>query len=289
MNRISRRSALAGAAGLGLATSLGSIHEASASQATELPNFSDPVIALRTHVKLVGSLAKETIYSFMRLNIYADTGEGNFVPLFTLNNILVDHWTPKGDDQYEMRKYEVGFYSRYGSHDILEHFDNPITGKREAIHQFLLGPVPRVYTPDGVIAMGFTPKALPIEVIGDRVFLATESIESRPDMVHPGKTTYVNSFMTMSAPVQDVLNPAITSAPSHLQLQNKPRWAPWMGMGERAGGTVARGFGGKIPSLEALPKTVYDGAKQLVPKIFETASWNEFLFEDSEYLKKRES
>jgi hypothetical protein len=28
----------------------------------------------------------------MRLNIYADTGEGKFVPLFTLNNILVDHW-----------------------------------------------------------------------------------------------------------------------------------------------------------------------------------------------------
>jgi hypothetical protein len=62
-----------------------------------------------------------------------------------------------------------------------------------------------------------------------------------------------------------------------------------MGMGERAGGTVARGFGGKIANLEALPKPVYDGAKKLVPKIFETASWNEFLFEDSEYLKKRKS
>ena len=110
MNRISRRSALAGAAGLGLATSLGSIHAAAAPQTATAPDFSDPIIALRTHVKLVGSLAKETIYSFMRLNIYADTGEGNFAPLFTLNNILVDHWTPKGNDQYEMRKYEVGFY-----------------------------------------------------------------------------------------------------------------------------------------------------------------------------------
>lgn len=284
MNRISRRSALVGVAGL---ASLAASRAQASAPAASIPDFSDPLVALRTHVKLVGSLAKETVYSFMRLNIYADTGEGNFVPLFTLNNILVDHWTPKGDDQYEMRKYEVGFYSRHGSHEILEHFDNPITGKREAIHQFLLGPVPRVYTPDGVIAMGFTPKALPIEVIGDRVFLATESIESRPDMVHPGKTTYVNSFMTMSAPLQDVLNPAVTSAPSHLQLQNKTRWAPWMGMGERAGGTVVRGFGGKIASLEALPKPVYAGAKKLVPKIFETATWNEFLFEDSEFLKQR--
>ena len=284
MNRISRRTALAGVAGLATVATSGG--HASAPN-TSIPDFNDPLVALRTHVKLVGSLAKETVYSFMRLNIYADTGEGNFVPLFTLNNILVDHWTPKGDDQYEMRKYEVGFYSRHNSHEILEHFDNPITGKREAIHQFLLGPVPRVYTPDGVIAMGFTPKALPIEVIGDRVFLATESIESRPDIVHPGKTTYVNSFMTMSAPLQDVINPAVMSAPSHLQLQNKTRWAPWMGMEERAGGTVARGFGGKISSLETLPKPVYDGARKLVPKIFETENWNEFLFEDSEFLKQR--
>jgi len=284
MNRISRRTALAGVAGLAtVATSRGQASPPNAS----IPDFNDPLVALRTHVKLVGSLAQETIYSFMRLNIYADSGEGNFIPLFTLNNILVDHWTPKGDDQYEMRKYEVGFYSRHDSHEILEHFDNPITGKREAIHQFLLGPVPRVYTPDGVIAMGFTPKALPIEVIGDRVFLATESIENRPDIVHPGKTTYVNSFMTMSAPLQDVINPAVMSAPSHLQLQNKTRWAPWMGMDDRAGGTVARGFGGKISSLEALPKSVYVGARKLVPKIFKTESWNEFLFEDSEFLKQR--
>ena len=284
MNRISRRTALAGVAGLAtVATSRGQASPPNAS----IPDFNDPLVALRTHVKLVGSLAQETIYSFMRLNIYADTGEGNFIPLFTLNNILVDHWTPKGDDQYEMRKYEVGFYSRHDSHEILEHFDNPVTGKREAIHQFLLGPVPRVYTPDGVIAMGFTPKALPIEVIGDRVFLATESIENRPDIVHPGKTTYVNSFMTMSAPLQDVINPAVMSAPSHLQLQNKTRWAPWMGMDDRAGGTVARGFGGKISSLEALPKSVYVGARKLVPKIFKTESWNEFLFEDSEFLKQR--
>ena len=284
MNRISRRSALAGVAGL---ASLAAARTQASTPAASIPDFNDPRVALRTHVKLVGSLAEETVCSFMRLNIYADSCEGNFIPLFTLNNILVDYWTPKGDDQYEMRKYEVGFYSRHDSHEILEHFDNPITGKREAIHQFLLGPVPRVYTPDGVIAMGFTPKALPIEVIGDRVFLATESIENRPDIVHPGKTTYVNSFMTMSAPLQDVINPAVMSAPSHLQLQNKTRWAPWMGMDDRAGGTVARGFGGKISSLEALPKSVYDGARKLVPKIFETESWNEFLFEDSEFLKQR--
>jgi hypothetical protein len=94
--------------------------------------------------------------------------------------------------------------------------------------------------------------------------------------------------MTMSAPLADVANPAVLSAPVHLQLQNKNRWAPWMGMGERPGGTVARGFGGKLASLDALPEAVKAGARRFVPEIFDTGNWKEFLFEDSEYLRNRD-
>jgi hypothetical protein len=250
-------------------------------------DFTDPLVALRTHVKMVGSLGREAVHSFMRLNIYADLGEGNFVPFFTMNNILVDYWEPKEDNQHEMRKFEVGFYTRYDSHEILEEFANPITGQTVPIHVFKLGPVPRLYTPDGVMAMGYTPKLLPIEVIGERVFLATESIESRPDMVRPGETNYTNSFMTFSAPVAQVLDPKVLSADVHLQLQNKNRWQPWMGLEGRPGATVARGFGGKIRDLEALPDSVKQGARRLVPEIFDTANWTEFVFEDSEYLKSK--
>jgi hypothetical protein len=285
--RVSRRSALQGATALGGAGLLGlATTPAHASTAT-LPDFTDPRTSLRTHVKMVGSLGKATVFSFMRLNIYADLGEGNFVPFFTMNNILVDYWQPKGDDQHEMRKYEVGFYTRFDSQEPLEEFLNPVTGKTSAIHHFRLGPVPRLYTPSGVIAMGYTPILLPIEVIGERVFLATQSIESRPDMVNPGRTSYTNSFMTMSASLADIIDPAVLSAPVHVQLQNKNRWAPWMGMEDRPGGTVARGFGGKVASLDALPKTVIEGARRFVPEIFDTANWHDFVFEDSEYLKSR--
>jgi hypothetical protein len=223
--KVSRRSALLGSAALGSA-GLAALHSSSAQAAVErpLPVFSDPITALRTHVKMVGSLGQATVYSFMRLNIYADLGEGNFVPFFTMNNILVDYWQPKGDDQHEMRKYEVGFYTRYDSQEPLEEFVNPVTGRTSAIHHFRLGPVPRLYTPTGVIAMGYTPKLLPIEVIGDRVFLATQSIESRPDMLDSTRTSYTNSFMTMSASLADIADPAVLSAPVQLQLQNKNRW-----------------------------------------------------------------
>ena len=282
MNPFSRRQALQGAAGM-----LGLAQVATASSAVAAtPDFSDPIVALRTHVKTVGSLGRETVCSFMRLNIYADLGAGNFVPFFTMNNILVDHWEPKGGDQHEMRKYEVGFFTRFDSYEPLDHFDNPVTGKREAVHQFRLGPVPRVYTPDGVIAMGFTPKLLPIEVVGERVFLATQSIESSPDMTRPGETNFINSFMTMSAPLAQLADPAVLNASDvHLQLQNKGRWQRWMGMEGRGGGTVVRGFGSKIGSLDALPAAVREGARQRVPEIFDTDRWTRFVFEDSEFLR----
>jgi hypothetical protein len=299
MTGISRRTALQGAAGLGaIGLATPAIAAAAATQSAMPPavptaprglDLKDPLTAMRTHVKLVGSLGKEVVYSFMRLNLYADLGAGNFIPFFTMNNILVDWWEPKEGNQHEMRKYEVGFYTHFDSYEPLEQFDNPVTGKRVPIHQFRLGPVPRVYTPDGVIAMGYNPKLLPIEIIGDRVFVATQSIENRPDMLRPGQTQYTNSFMTMSALLADVANPALNSAPVHLQLQNKGRWQDWVGMGERPGGTVARGFGTKIRGLDALPPEVAAGARKLVPEIFDTKNWTEFVFEDSETLKQREA
>lgn len=287
MSRMSRRAALQGAVGLGaLAVGAGT---AAASRARPAAlDFTDPLTVLRTHVKMVGSLGREVVVSFMRLNLYGDLGEGNFVPFFTMNNILVDYWEPREDNQHEMRKYEVGFYTKFDSYEPLEHFDNPVTGQRVPIHHFRLGPVPRVYTPDGVIAMGYNPKLLPIEVIGERVFLATQSIESVADTFRPGQTNYVNSFMTLSALLADVANPKLLSAPVHLQLQNKNRWQAWMGMGDRPGGTVARGFGSKIAGLEALPPAVAEGARRFVPEIFDTKNWTEFVFEDSEYLRQRD-
>ncbi|MBU3672431.1 MAG: DUF1838 domain-containing protein [Sinobacteraceae bacterium] len=286
MTSLTRRTALQGAMGLGVTAALTTPASAAKPNAAKL-DFADPLTILRTHVKLVGSLGKEVVYSFMRLNIYADLGEGNFVPLFTMNNILVDYWEPKEDNQHEMRKYEVGFYTRHDSYEPLEHFDNPITGQRMGIHHFKLGPVPRLYTPQGVIAMGYTPKLLPIETIGDRVYLATESIENRPDVIRPGKTSYTNSFMTMSAPLAEVADPKRLSASTSLQLQNKNRWAPWMGMDDRPGGTVARGFGTKIRNLDALPQPVKDGIRAYVPEILDTANWHDFVFEDTEFLKQQ--
>lgn len=287
MQSITRRAAIGGVAGLGTLALAPAVAQAAGAVAPQGLNLADPLTALRTHVKMVGSVGTEIVHSFFRLNLYGDLGTGNFVPLFTMNNILVDYWEAKGKDRYEMRKYEVGFYTKFDSHEPLEHFDNPLTGERRNIHHFRLGPVPRVYTPEGITVMGYHPNPLPLELIGDRVFLATQSMEKMPDMVRPGETVYVNSFTTYSALLTDIANPQFNSAPVHVQLQNKTRWQPWMGMGDRPGGTVVRGFGTKIAGLDALPADVMAGVRRFVPEILDTKNWKEFMFEDTEYLRER--
>jgi hypothetical protein len=106
-------------------------------------------------------------------------------------------------------------------------------------------------------------------------------------MTRPGETAFVNSFMTLSAPLAQVADPAVLNASDvHLQLQNKGRWQRWMGMEGRAGGTVVRGFGSKLASLDALPPAVREGARERVPEIFDTDRWTQFVFEDSEFLRR---
>ena len=70
MTSLTRRTALQGAMGLGVTAALTApAAAATTTQASAQPNFTDALTILRTHVKLVGSLGKEVVHSFMRLNI----------------------------------------------------------------------------------------------------------------------------------------------------------------------------------------------------------------------------
>lgn len=254
----------------------------------------DPIKALETRIKIMGSLKDEAVTSFMRLNVYADPHNGNFVPLFTMNNLLIDRWERVAEDHFILTKFEAGYYTKFDSQEVLKRFENPFTGEMIDIFNFQLGPVIREYKPDEIIAMAYAPDPLPIEVIGDRVFVATQSIEQSPSFFtkeeYPieagdGDISYLNSFMTWSAAYDDVVNPDIASAPSHIQIQNKLPWAPWMRMRGRQGGTSLRGFGAKIESVDALPKEIYKGFEKYVPEILEPNQWEESVFETFDYMR----
>ncbi|MEM9288997.1 MAG: DUF1838 family protein [Pseudomonadota bacterium] len=261
-------------------------------------DLSTPEKKFETLIKIIGSLADEPVYTFMRLNVYGDPHNGNFVPLFTMNNLLIDRWKKTSENEYVMTKFEAGYYTEFDSDTPIEEWDNPFTGEHIELINFQLGPVERTYRPGEVEAMAYTPDFLPIEVIGDRVFVASQSIEQGPSFFpasdYPveaagSDTAYSNSFMTWSADLADVLDPDVKSAPAHTQIQNKIPWSPWMRMRGRPGGSSLRGFGAKISGLEALPDDVIAGFKKYVPEILQENQWDELVFETSEYLEYLDS
>jgi hypothetical protein len=287
----SRRKAL-GALALGGLGAGAAACAAPAPQVFPAWDLADKVVANRAKVKMIGNIAGGRVFSFMRMNIYGDANTGPYTPLFTMNNLIIDDWTVEGDT-FVMKKYEAGVKTRFDSFEVIKTLENPFTKEQIDLFPFLLGPITREYTPDGVKAMALAPQALPLEQIGDRLFYASQSIGVAPSMIRPeeypaespGNEIFLNSFMTYSALAQDVFNPEITSAAVHMQIQNKFNWPPWMKMGQRPGGTVARGFGSKIASLEALPKPILDGFREVTPKILDVDKWEGLNMETIDYLR----
>ena len=292
---------LAAGASAGLA---GGLAGASAAQAAPsgareqlARDIKDPLKAFQTRIKIMGSLEDTTIHAFMRLNVYADPENGNYVPLFSMNNLLIDRWEKLSDEHFRMTKFEAGTYTVFDSEEPLEEMVNPFTGETIEVFPFRLGPVVREYMPNEIIAPGFVATPLPLQIIGDRIFHSNQVMEVGREVFTPeeypietpGPVSFINSLMTWSALVDDVANPDLPTAAGHMQLQNKVPWAPWLRMRGRPGGTVVRGFGTRISGLEALPDHVIAAYQKHTPQILQPGQWDDLVFETFDYLEHMEA
>ncbi|MCG8443963.1 MAG: DUF1838 domain-containing protein, partial [Caulobacterales bacterium] len=157
---------------------------------------------------------------------------------------------------------------------------------------FILGPVARQYTPDGIIAPGIAPNPLRISVVGDRVFIPAQSIETFPNLFSPeewpkhssGPDVYWDSLYTFSARLADVANPDLSAAPAVIQMQNLTSWQPFFEMGQRPGRTMARAFGQNISGFDALAGNIRADFEKHTPEIMDTDNWTETRFDTFDYF-----
>jgi len=294
---ITRRNALTGAGAFGAAGLSATGLAGVAAAAPAALDLSSPEAISEARIKIVGSIAEETVTTFQRFHIYGDPHGGNLVPLFSMNNLHIDEWRPIERGTYALRHYEVGYYTVFDSEEPLETWTNPFTDEEIEIFHFRLGPIEREYRPSEIIAPALPPNPLTLNVIGDRVFLPTSSINEFANFFTPedypmessGEIVFYDSLFTYSAYVADVANPDVTSAPNHCHLQNAVSWAPWMRMAGRPGRSTVQGFGCKIPDLAALPTHVRKGFETYTPEIFATSEWNEVIFEAIDYYNHLEA
>lgn len=113
------------------------------------------------------------------------------------------------------------------------------------------------------------------------------SIRLRVSDVTYGNSQVVHSIYFFAAQITDVLNPALSSAPSVVQFQNLVSFHPWLGMGATPGRTWGKGLGTKLRSLDDLPAGARKAFELRTPEIFDLPSWTLPRIDFAEYMQKR--
>lgn len=294
---ISRRTAISGAL-LAAGTGMASGCSFGGTTAHQL-DLEDPASRARIRAKIQGSAAEETLHGLAQLHLYAYLNDGNVIPLCTMWNYTVTKWRPESATSYSMRHYESGIYTKFNTEEVLEVWDNPVTGEQREVWPFIGGPIKGELGPDGMVTgenATVKPESLGIQVVGDKVFVAAQSGFSFPNPFSPekwpkeaaGPTFYWDSFSTVSALLKDVANPALDRVNSTLQFQNLVSWHPWFGMGDRGGRSFGRAYGTKLAGgFDDVPKFLQVALEKQTPEILNVEGWDVFRNDFADYMKAR--
>ncbi|MEO9601487.1 DUF1838 family protein [Parasphingorhabdus sp.] len=278
--------------GLGAGLGAGSAFARSTSQTAEM--LEDPAVRARVRARVIGSCQEEVSMKFYRLNIYGYMGDGNLVPFFTMNHLSIADWAPAADNMYNSTTYECGYYCKFDTDEPIEVWDNPVTGDKRDVFQFLGGPFSVNVGADGVVTKDadLAPQVLRMEQIGNLLMVPTIASMILPNFVDPAKfpksysgpSTYWESQATFAADANDAMNEELSSAPAFCHFQNLASWHPWLGMGTQPGRTYGNARGVKIKSEAEIPANIRKDFEKYTPEIFDRKSWTKPRLDTLEYL-----
>ncbi|WP_310532277.1 DUF1838 family protein [Novosphingobium sp.] len=276
---------------MGLSLMAGAAQAATSPDSSAIPQ--DPVARARMRARIIGSTAGERVFMFYRLNIYGYDG-GQLVPFFTMNHLSVNQWQQIAPDRFVTKTYECGVYCKFDTDEVLEEWENPFTKEKRKVWQFLGGPFDVTIGPDGIVTKNaeLSPKPLRMEAVGSSVIVPTAASMARPSPIDPqkypklyaGPTSYWESQATYAAPRSQAFDESVTCADAFCHFQNMGSWHPWLGMGQRPGGTYGNSHGAKLRSLDGIPLAARKGLEKHTPEIFDTASWTKQRMDILEYL-----
>lgn len=252
----------------------------------------DPVKRTKLIAKVFGSTVENERHAFLKFHIFGFTGDGNLIPFFTMNNYVIQKWAPgEADGEFEVQHYEVGYYSKFDTAEPIDEWENPLTGETVTLPHFLLGPVPRFYTPNmGDSLASFAPNPMNITMIGDRIYIPTLSKFKFPNSLKPeewgpyssGDISFWDSMLVYSANIEDVFDDSKTHVAAEMHMQNLVSWAPFLKLGQSPGRTMVRAYGQHISGYDALPKDIRTHLEKYTPEIFDLDSWTDVRMDSME-------
>ena len=179
---------------------------------------------------------------------------------------------------YETTAISMVFYTDIETGKLLSRFRNPYTGREVEINYFPATPAKRVISINGPKS---EPPARPgYKIIdshplgpaliqGDDVWVRVDDItRMEPETPEAGRAFRVNDWSTYHGSVSDVANTEIKNAPATWHFNDILSWPPWLGMEDRPGDFVSRGFGRKVTSFSGMPDRLQGFIKERHPDVY---------------------
>jgi hypothetical protein len=184
------------------------------------------------------------------------------------------------DGSWRFISRELSFYRDLKSGRIIDSWDNPFTGKSNAVVHVANDPVNSVFAANGPRG----PLLLQWNGAGDDLMMTFNVPLSYPNPLPPkdfpeesSGETYVGSehfmFFTRRAALDD---PALMEAPASYGWTRVGPWLPWMKMGTHEGNLLYIAQGHKLAGIDALPADMQALIKSSYPDYATApASWSQ--------------
>ena len=236
-----------------------------------VPDFNKVEDSSAAFLRLRCSLnARDQIYSWWTGTIYARIPGQVIKPIMGFEGYNVCRTVKKANGDYQLITREVTYYRDLKTGKIIEHWDNPYTGKTDAVMQVHNDPVNATMP-----AHGSTAYKMPWKVMGGDVMLLIDVPLSYPNALSPtafpeessGDQYIASEHFGFFAKLSDMNNPALDSVPYVNSWFRTGPWLPWMKMGQRPGDLIYSGEGKKLEhGFADLPADVQAYTREHFPK-----------------------
>lgn len=268
--KLSRRSALA-AAGGGLAATASASQTAVAQQ--QALDLSDPKTSLEAYAKLRGSTADETVYQVYGGNIFLAKDGAVPEPIIGFWGLQKANWRSDGNGGFLSTDYDLGLYVDYESREILDVWENPLTGKATEVVHYRSGPSEGHHslTAQSESAYGsFTDKW---QVTGDHASHESTFWSDRENLLQPdeyplgstGERFKSSMSYTVMGRMSELTDSSVSKVPCTYVWTYIAPYLPWMEMGQRPGNVAWRWLGHKVMSFEDIPQELIAGVEKVWP------------------------
>jgi hypothetical protein len=276
---LSRRHVLAGGA-----VTAALVGARSTAHAATAWNFNDPQTALDAYVRMRNRDDGKKSYTRYSGTFFAKVEGETAVPILGIEGMSWGTCKRQDDGTYVYSMQEAGYHTRLGTTEIVDEWDNPITGATVQPRHYRSGQT-SVFAPGAVLrpnappveGLEFKGVISPITVIGDTAWGSEDLYVKFPnpreryndEQEWSGPFRVANSLATHSALVADIINADRDFVPSTMAYTTLNSWRPWMKMGQTPGIISWRLKGRKFESADEIGDWLLDRVANDHPDLLE--------------------